>query len=71
MVPLMMEEGYRPTGWLGLILGARLWYPFYGSAIETDAGFTQQMETVVRDIGPYGFRWRLLSLQSSRFKSLQ
>ena len=50
----MMEEGYRPTGWLGLILGTRLWYPFYGSAIETDAGFTQQMDTVVRDIGDRG-----------------
>ena len=24
MIPLMMEEGYRPTGWLGLLLGARL-----------------------------------------------
>ena len=54
MVPLMMEKGYRPTGWLGLILGTRLWYPFYGSAIETDAGFTQQMDTVVRDIGDRG-----------------
>ena len=54
MVPLMMEEGYRPTGWLGLILGTRLWYPFYGFAIETDAGFTQQMDTVVRDIGDRG-----------------
>ena len=54
MVPLMMEKGYRPTGWLGLILGTRLWYPFYGSAVETDAGFTQQMDTVVRDIGDRG-----------------
>ena len=26
MVPLMMEEGYRPNGWLGMILGVRLWY---------------------------------------------
>ena len=49
-----MEKGYRPTGWLGLILGTRLWYPFYGSAVETDAGFTQQMDTVVRDIGDRG-----------------
>ena len=24
MIPLMMEKGYRPTGWLGLLLGARV-----------------------------------------------
>ena len=24
MVPLMMEKGYRPNGWLGLLLGTRL-----------------------------------------------
>ena len=24
MVPLLMEKGYRPTGWLGLLLGARV-----------------------------------------------
>lgn len=25
MVPIMLEENYRATGWLGMILGARLW----------------------------------------------
>ena len=54
MVPLMMEEGYRATGWLGLILGARLWYPFYDSAVETDAAFTHQMTMVAREIGERG-----------------
>eukprot|EP01050_Picozoa_sp_SAG11_P016556 SAG11_NODE_2274_length_3591_cov_3.168671_1_plen_323_part_00 len=54
MVPLLMEKGYRPTGWLGLLLGAHLWYPFYGPAVETDAGFAQQMTTVVREIGERG-----------------
>jgi hypothetical protein len=29
MIPLMMQEGYRPKGWLGLILGAALWYSRY------------------------------------------
>ena len=24
MIPLMMEKGYRPNGWLGLLLGTRL-----------------------------------------------
>jgi male-specific lethal 1 len=26
MIPLMMEEGYRSNGWLGIIMGTRLWY---------------------------------------------
>jgi hypothetical protein len=26
MIPLMMQKGYSPKGWLGLILGTRLWY---------------------------------------------
>lgn len=27
MVPLMMEEGYSARGWLGMLLGVRLWCP--------------------------------------------
>ena len=26
MIPLMMQQGYTAKGWLGLILGTRLWY---------------------------------------------
>ena len=33
MVPLMVEDGYRADGWLGLLLGTRLWYAFYGSTL--------------------------------------
>ena len=25
MIPLMMSEGFKPKGWLGLILGTRMW----------------------------------------------
>jgi hypothetical protein len=28
IVPLMMESNFRPTGWLGLIIGGRLWFDF-------------------------------------------
>jgi hypothetical protein len=30
MIPLMMEDGYAPNGWLGIMMGTRLWYGFYG-----------------------------------------
>ena len=26
MIPLMMQKDYSAKGWLGLILGTRLWY---------------------------------------------
>ena len=50
----MMERGYRPTGWLGLILGTRLWYPFHPEAVQTDESFTRQIEATVREIGERG-----------------
>ncbi|KAK6183584.1 hypothetical protein SNE40_011037 [Patella caerulea] len=30
VIPLIMEKGYRPDGWLGMILGAKLFYDFSG-----------------------------------------
>ena len=39
MVPLMMVDGYRPNGWLGILLGVRLWYGFYGSMLASEAAF--------------------------------
>jgi hypothetical protein len=29
MITLMMETGYRPTGWLGLIMGTQLYFKFH------------------------------------------
>ena len=29
-IPLMMQRGYRPDGWLGFILGAKLYFDFSG-----------------------------------------
>ena len=37
MIPLMVQEGYRAKGWLGLLLSTRLWYPFYGCEDDDDA----------------------------------
>ncbi|PAA90010.1 hypothetical protein BOX15_Mlig002835g1, partial [Macrostomum lignano] len=30
LIPLLMERGYKPTGWLGIILGAGLYHDFSG-----------------------------------------
>ena len=54
IIPLMMEKGYKPTGWLGLIIGTRLYFDFHSAAVETDAAFMQQIDLVVRDLGERG-----------------
>ena len=39
MVPLMMVDGYQRNRWLGMLLGVRLWYGFYGSMLASEAAF--------------------------------
>jgi|EP01046_Picozoa_sp_COSAG06_P004017 hypothetical protein len=33
MIPLMVEKDYVAKGWLGLILGTRLWYAMHCTAL--------------------------------------
>ena len=60
MIPLMLEKGYQPRGWLGLILGTRLYYPFYDLNNE-DQRFEQTVDRVVREIGDRGKHTRPVS----------
>ena len=46
MIPLMMTDGYSPKGWLGLILGTRLWYAMWEAENDDDAAFEQRMDPV-------------------------
>jgi hypothetical protein len=52
MLLLMMEKGYSPRGWLGLIMGTRLWYPFYSCKSDDEATFEKKVDAVVREISP-------------------
>ena len=54
MVPLMMEDGYRPNGWLGMLLGVRLWYGFFGSVLESEGAFAGKVEELCRELGGRG-----------------
>ena len=54
MVPLMMVDGYRPNGWLGMLLGVRLWYGFYGSVLASEAAFEGKVEELCRELGERG-----------------
>ena len=54
MVPLMMEEGYRAKGWLGMLLGVRLYYQFCGVVLEREAAFEGKVEELCRELGERG-----------------
>jgi hypothetical protein len=54
MVPLMVEEGYQPSGWLGMLLGMRLWYGFYGAALGSAVALEGKMEELCRELGERG-----------------
>ena len=48
----MMEDGYKPKGWLGMILGTRLWYAFFN--VEDEAALEERLDSVCREIGDSG-----------------
>jgi hypothetical protein len=46
----------RLSGWLGLLLGSKLYFNFHAEAIQTDSMFMAQMDFVEREIGDRGRR---------------
>ena len=54
LIPLMMEANYRPRGWLGLIMGTRLYYAFFGKELEEESAFESRVDSLVREIGDRG-----------------
>ena len=38
MIPLMQQD-FRAKGWLGLILGTRMYFNFYPSAVKSERGW--------------------------------
>ena len=56
MIPLLMQKGYKANGWLGLLLGTRLYYPFYSAESDDEAAFENRMDKLVVEIGDRGMR---------------
>ena len=50
-IPLMVEKGYKPKGWLGLIIGTRMYYSFCAADIPDEATFQERMDAICREIG--------------------
>ena len=49
IVPLMMQDQYRADGWLGMVVGSKLWFPFAGvSKFETS------LEALKKELGERG-----------------
>jgi hypothetical protein len=53
-VPLMLVEGYQADGWLGMLMGTRMWYGFYGTTVLDVALFDRKMEELCRELGERG-----------------
>jgi hypothetical protein len=62
LIPLLMQPGYKPKGWLGLIMGSKMYYVFYSDAVDTEEKFLQQMDALEREIGD---RCRAVTVRSN------
>ena len=53
-VPLMMEPSYRPNGWLGIMLGSRLYYEFTEAMLGDDEDWERVADSVAREVRRHG-----------------
>jgi hypothetical protein len=53
-VPLMLVDGYQADGWLGMLIGTRMWYAFYGGTLTESSLFEGKVEELCRELGQYG-----------------
>lgn len=51
---MIESEKFVASGWLGLILGTKMWYAFWPSAVASPTAFTMQMDALCREIGERG-----------------
>jgi hypothetical protein len=51
MIPLVMTKSYNANGWLGLILGSKLYYSFYDAPDLDETAFEARVDKLVREIG--------------------
>ena len=51
VIPLMMEENFKPDGWLGIIVGTKLWFDFRGHEIAHAS-----IEKLKKELGNRGKR---------------
>ena len=53
-VPLILEAAYRPKGWLGIMLGSRLYYEFTEAVLGDDEDWERVADSVAREVRRHG-----------------
>ena len=46
MVPLLVEDGYKPDGWLGFLLGTAQYFTISGNVLSSQALFDSEMRDI-------------------------
>jgi hypothetical protein len=56
MPTLYVVKGAYGDGdrWLGMLMGLRLWYGFYGSVLESEVAFEAKVSELCRELGDRG-----------------
>jgi len=54
VICLMVEENYQPKGWLGALLGSKLWYNPWGADEGFEAGMAEVTKQIKRIFGEQG-----------------
>ena len=53
-VPLILEVAYRPKGWLGIMLGSRLYYEFTEAALSNAQDWERVADSVSQEVRRHG-----------------
>ena len=53
-VPLILEASYRPKGWLGIMLGSRLYYEFTEAALSNGEDWERVADGVAQEVRRHG-----------------
>jgi hypothetical protein len=54
MIPLLVQKNYSPKGWLGLLLGTKLYYRFYDGLELNEKQWILRVDALIREIGDRG-----------------
>eukprot|EP01052_Picozoa_sp_SAG31_P024091 SAG31_NODE_2026_length_6641_cov_3.312290_2_plen_236_part_00 len=71
MLPVMVQQNFKPKGWLGLILGTRLWYAFWDAEQDSDDAFERRLDPVVTEIGERGQRMHNMMQQPEEWSAAE
>ena len=53
-VPLILEAAYRPKGWLGIMLGSRLYYEFTEAVLGSGEDWERIADSVAQEVRRHG-----------------